>query len=237
MRSNEYSVRVKYVDANEDLSLSRQCRLLALNRSTVYYEPAGESKLNLELMLKIDKRLIDTPEYGSRSFADVFSMELGIDINRKRVQRLMRLMGVEAIYPKKTTSPGNASYIYPYLLRDLEITRPNQVWCADITYLPMRVTSEKWTERLKELDIQISMDGKGRWVDNVMIERFWHTLKHNDIYLKLYDSIPELGKGIYNFIERYNRFRPHTALGRKTTPDMVYSGKKVVAVKQKKKAG
>ena len=283
MRSNEYSTRLKYVDSNETLSLSRQCQLLGINRSSIYYKPVGESELNLKIMFEIDKRLIDTPAYGSRTIADVLSMEWNMDINRKRVQRLMRIMGVEAVYPKKrTTFPGNASYIYPYLLRELEINRPNQVWCTDITYLPMRggymymvavmdwysrrilsweisntldvdfcisalnkaviqtgkvpdifntdqgtqFTSEKWTTRLKELKIEISMDGKGRWVDNVLIERFWRTLKHNDIYLKLYESIPELEEGVYNFIERYNRFRPHTALGKRVTPDMVYFKKK-----------
>jgi len=292
VRSNEYSVRLKYVDHNDDLSISRQCRLLKLNRSSVYYKPAGEPELNLKIMFEIDKRLIIEPEYGSRTFADVLSNEWGIDINRKRVQRLMRIMGVEAVYPKKrTTFPGNASYIYPYLLRDIEINRPNQVWCTDITYLPMRggymymaaimdwysrrilaweisntldvefcltalnnavrktgkipeifntdqgtqFTSEKWITRLKKLGIQISMDGKGRWIDNVMIERFWRTLKHNDIYLKSYESVPELEQGVYNFIERYNRFRPHTSLGRRITPDMVYFGKKTIQVKQKKK--
>ena len=248
--------------------------------------------MNLKIMFEIDKKLIDTPEYGSRTIADVLSMEMDMDINRKRVQRLMRLMGVEAVYPKKrTTFPGNASYIYPYLLRDIEINCPNQVWCTDITYLPMRggymymvaimdwysrrilaweisntldvefcinalnnaviktgkvpeifntdqgsqFTSEKWIKKLKELHIKISMDGKGRWVDNVMIERFWRTLKHNDIYLKLYDSIPELEEGVYNFIERYNLFRHHTSLGRRITPDMVYFGEKTVMKKQKKK--
>jgi putative transposase len=282
------------VDSHEDLSISRQCRLLALNRSSIYYKPAEESELNLKIMFEIDKKLIDTPEYGSRTLADILSMEWEIDINRKRVQRLMRIMGVEAVYPQKqTTFPGNASYIYPYLLRDLEINRPNQVWCTDITYLPMRggymymvaimdwysrrilaweisntldvefcinalnkavnltgkvpdifntdqgsqFTSEKWITRLKESGIQISMDGKGRWVDNVLIERFWRTLKHNDVYLKLYDSIPELQQGVYTFIERYNRFRPHTALGRRVTPDMVYFGKKTVAVGKIRKAG
>ena len=285
---------MKYVDTHEDLSISRQCQLLALNRSTVYYKPAGESKLNLKIMFEIDKRLIETPEYGSRTIADVLSMEWDMSINRKRVQRLMRSMGVEAVYPKKrTTFPGNTSYIYPYLLRNLEINRPNQVWCTDITYLPMRggymymaaimdwysrrilawdisntldtefcidalnkavrltgkateifntdqgaqFTSEKWTTRLKELKIDISMDGKGRWVDNVLIERFWRTLKCNDVYLKLYESIPELEKGVSNFIERYNRFRPHTALGRQVTPDMVYFGKKTVAIEKIRKTG
>ena len=291
MRSNEYSVRLKYVDEKEQLSIVRQCQLLDINRSSVYYTPAKESELNLKIMLEIDKKMLDAPEYGSRSLADVLSMEFGININRKRIQRLMRKMGVEAIYPKKrTTFPGNTSYIFPYLLRDIEISRPNQVWCADITYLPMRgsymymfaimdwcsrrilaweisntmdvdfclsvlnktiestglvpeifntdqgsqFTSKEWTGRLTELNINISMDGKRCWVDNVLIERFWRTLKYNDVYLKMYDSVPEMNDGISIFINRYNRFRPHSSLGRKTTPDMVYFGKKTVIKKKKK---
>ncbi len=285
---------MSYVDESEKLSIARQCHLLNVNRSTVYYKPAGESELNMMLMLEIDKRMLDVPEYGSRTLADVLSMELKMDVNRKRVRRLMRKMGIEALYPKRrTTIPGNPAHIYPYLLKGLDINRPNQVWCTDITYLPMRggyvymaavmdwysrkilaweisntldvdfcldalnnavrltgttpeifntdqgsqFTSKEWTSRLKELGIKISMDGKGRWVDNVMIERFWRTLKHNDIYLKLYDSIPALRHGVRTFIERYNRFRPHSGLGRRTTPDMVYFGQKVAKVKKKAKAG
>jgi putative transposase len=289
VRSNEYSVRLSYVDRNELLSVKRQCQLLAVNRSTVYYKPVGESEFNLKIMLEIDKKLTETPEYGSRTLADILSMECGIPVNRKRIQRLMRIMGVEAVYPKKrTTFPGNTSYIYPYLLKDLKINRPNQVWCTDITYLPMRggymylvaimdwysrrilswelsntldpdfciealnkavektgnipeivnsdqgaqFTSKPWVTCLEELGIKISMDGKGRWVDNVMIERFWRTLKHNDIYLKLYDSVPDLEKGICSFIDRYNRLRPHSSLGRRITPDMAYYKQTIIYMKQ-----
>jgi putative transposase len=234
-------------------------------------------------MLEIDKKCNETLEYGSRTITDILSMEWGIAINRKRIRRLMHIMGVEAVYPRKrTTYPGETPHIYPYLLRDIEINRPNQVWCTDITYLPMcggyiylvavmnwysmrilaweisntmdvdfcinalnkavettgevpdilntdqgsQFTSSQWINRLKELKIDISMDGKGRWIDNVLIERFWRTLKYSDIYLKLYESVPELEKGVYNFIDRYNRLRPHTALGKQNTPDMVYFEKK-----------
>lgn len=279
VRSNEYPIRLKYVDSAEPLSIKRQCYLLHVNRSTFYYKPSKESDFNLNLMLKIDQTLLKYPEYGSRMLADTFSMEMGYDINRKRVQRLMRKMGISAIYPKKrTTFPGDTSYIYPYLLRDLKIDRPDQVWCTDITYLPMRggymymvavmdwysrkilswevsntmdvgfcldalnkalektgrkpeifntdqgtqFTSEKWTGRLKGLEIKISMDGKGRWADNVLIERFWRTLKYGEIYLNYHDNIPALGNGVCCFIERYNKFRPHSALGKRTTPDMIY---------------
>ena len=293
MRSNEYSIKLSYIDRSGRLSIKRQCELLNVNRSTFYYKSSKESEFNLDLMLKIDKTLIDCPEYGSRMIADTFSMEIGCDINRKRIQRLMRKMGVEALYPKKrTTLPGNVSYIYPYLLRDLDINRPDQVWCTDITYLPMRggsmymvaimdwhsrkilsweisntmdvdfcidalnkaikktgnkpdifntdqgsqFTSEKWTVRLKELDIQISMDGKRRWADNVLIERFWRTLKYGEIYLNYHDNVPALEHGVYCFIERYNKFRAHSALGKRTTPDMVYF-KKVYQKQNELKTG
>lgn len=269
---------------NDDkTSIRRQCALLDVARSTVEYKPVGESSLNLEIMVEIDKIMMISPSSGSRILTDVLSMQLDMDLNRKRIQRLMRLMGIEAIYPKKRmTIAGKSPQIFPYLLKDLEINRPNQVWCADITYLPMRggfmylfavmdwysrkilsweisntmdvsfclegfenairstgcvpeifntdqgsqFTSKPWISQLKSLKIKPSMDGKGRWVDNVMIERFWRSLKHEDVYLKLYDSIPELESGVAAYVERYNHWRPHSAHGRKTTPAMVYDGKK-----------
>jgi len=278
------------VDNNNRTSIRRQCALLDISRSTVGYKPVGESQLNLKLMLEIDKIVMVSPSSGSRMLAEVLSMELNVDLNRKRIRRLMRLMGIEAIYPKKrTTFPGKSPQIFPYLLKDLEINRPNQVWCADITYLPMRggfmylvavmdwysrkilsweisntmdvsfclevfdkavrstgcvpeifntdqgsqFTSEAWISRMKENSVRISMDGKGRWVDNVMIERFWRSLKHEDVYLKLYDGISELISGVGAYIERYNDWRPHSAHGRKTTPAMVYDGRKLSVHKKK----
>ena len=204
----------------------------------------------------------------------------GKPIGRKRVRRLMRQMGVEAIYPRKrTTIPGGPSGIFPYRLRGLEINRPNQVWCADITYIPMRrgfmylfaimdwhsrkilswelsntldtafclkamrkatqtsgrpeimntdqgcqFTSEEWIYCLQEAGITISMDGRGRWIDNVMIERFWRSIKYEDIYLKSYENAVELEKGISLYIDRYNMLRPHASLG-DATPEEVYSQK------------
>ena len=200
-----------------------------------------------------------------------------IRIGRKRVRRLMRLMGIEAIYPRKrTTLPGNAKHIYPYLLRKLAIDRPNQVWAADITYIPMRkgfvylfaiidwysrkildwelsttldtefclrclkravikhgppeifntdqgcqFTSEKWILQLKEYGIAVSIDGKGRWIGNVVIERFWRTIKYEDIYLKSYDNPRMLTKGVTEYISRYNSRRPHESLS-DATPDEKY---------------
>jgi putative transposase len=127
------------VSGNEMTSVRRQCALLDVSRSTVAYKPLGESPLNLKLMLEIDKIMTISPSSGSRMLADILSMELNMDLNRKRIQRLMRMMGIEAIYPKKrTTLAGKSPQIFPYLLKDLAINRPNQVWCTDITYLPMR---------------------------------------------------------------------------------------------------
>jgi len=121
------------------LSIKRQCELLEINRSSFYSSSGRESAMNIKIMHRIDQILTEKPTYGSRMLADVLSMEMNIDLNRKRIQRLMKKMGVEALYPKRKTSlPGIASYIYPYLLRDIEVTRPDQVWCADITYIPMR---------------------------------------------------------------------------------------------------
>lgn len=203
--------------------------------------------------------------------------QAGQKISRKRIQRLMKLMGIEAIYPRKrTTIPGGPSGIFPYRLKGLDINRPNQVWCADITYIPMQrgfmylfaimdwysrkiiawelsntldtdfcikalkralltsgkpeimntdqgcqFTSDEWINALKDADVTISMDGKGRWIDNVMIERFWRTIKYEDIYLKSYDNGIELKKGITSFILRYNTFRPHDSLG-ESTPEEIY---------------
>lgn len=208
----------------------------------------------------------------------------GEPISRKRVQRLQRLMGIEVIYPRKrTTLPGGPSGIFPYRLKGLDICRANQVWCADISYIPMKrgfmylfaimdwhsrkilswelsnslettfclnalqraicrygkpeilntdqgcqFTSEEWINSLQTHQICISMDGKGRWLDNVMIERFWRTIKYEDIYLKSYENGAELEKGVSAFIERYNMLRPHASLGG-ATPDEVYSEKIAMA--------
>ena len=243
----------------------------------MYYQLAGESSENLRLMKQIDVLHLEDPAAGSRRLSRYLTRQIGREVSRKRVRRLMRLMGIEAIYPRKrTTIPGGPSGIHPYLLRDLDICRPNQVWAADITYIPMQkgfmylfaiidwysrkiiawelsntldaafcrrclkraillngspeimntdqgchFTASKWQEQLVEAGVKISMDGRGRWIDNVMIERFWRTIKYEDIYLQSYCSPNELEKGITRFILRYNSVRPHDSLNGQT-PDEVY---------------
>lgn len=231
------------------LSISRQCELLGLPGSTYYYEPATESAENLALMRRIDEQFLETPFFGSRKMALELSTRRQ-PLNRKRVQRLMRIMGISAISPGKKTSLPNVNHrVYPYLLRNLTIDRANQVWCSDITYIPLRggflylvavmdwysrlvlswrlsntldtdfcvsalddalttygrpdifntdqgaqFTSAAFTSLLLEQQIAISMDGRGRALDNVFIERLWRTVKYEDIYLKDYET----GAGLRN---------------------------------------
>jgi putative transposase len=253
------------------ISIRRQCDLIGLNRSTLYYHPAGESALNLELMRLIDEQYTKTPFYGwPRMTAQL--QRLGYEVNHKRVQRLMQLMGLQAVYPKpRTTVPGKEHKIYPYLLRDLEISRPNHVWAADITYIRMhqgfmylvaimdwatrkvlswrlsntldadfcvealrealsrfptpkifntdqgsQFTSEDFTGVLRDRGIRISMDGKGRFLDNIFVERLWRSLKYEEVYLKAYDSLTEARAGIGAYFEFFNHDRPHSALGHQT---------------------
>lgn len=257
--------------------MRRQCELLGLARSTAYYEPACESEENLFLMRRIDEQYLRTPFYGSRRMAVWLESE-GYRVNRKRVQRLMRTMGIAAIYPKRrTTIPGQGHKIYPYLLRNLEITRPDQVWSTDITYIPLRYgfmylvaimdwfsrfvlswrlsnsleatfclealeaaldvrqpeifnsdqgvqfTSEAFTSRLERQGVAVSMDGRGRALDNVFIERLWRSVKHEDIYLKDYETVDELYEGLTHYFSFYDHERPHQGLQYRT-PGEVYFG-------------
>ena len=263
------------------LSIRSQCRLLSISRSSYYFYPKGESSENLVFMKRIDDLYLLHPYYGSRRMTYVLRQE-GFGVSRHRVQRLMRLMGIQAIHPKPKTSLGNKEHrVYPYLLRDLTIDRSNQVWCSDITYIPMRrgfiyltaimdwhsrkvlswklsntldarfcvealeealqtygnpeifntdqgaqYTSEDFTSVLKSHEIKISMDGKGRWMDNVMIERLWRSLKQECIYLQEFDSIKELKKALQNWFIFYNHERPHVTFeGRK--PNEIYDNKKL----------
>ena len=252
------------------LSVRRQCELLELPRSTCYYEPAGETAENLALMRRIDALYVRWPFYGSRRLA------LELEVNRKRVQRLMRLMGLEAVYPKRrTTRPAAGHKIYPYLLRNVEVVRPNQVWSTDITYVPLsrgfvylvaimdwfsryvlawrlsntlegtfcqealdeslergrpeifnsdqgaQFTSRAFTSRLELCGVSISMDGRGRALDNVFVERLWRTVKYEDIYLRDYVSPWEAAQGLARYFRFYCEQRRHQSLGYRT-PASVY---------------
>jgi putative transposase len=260
---------------------------LGLARSTVYYEPARESEENLWLMRRIDEQYLRTPFYGSRRMT-VWLQSTGQRVNRKRVQRLMQVMGIEALYPKRrTTVRGEGHKIYPYLLRDLTITRPDQVWSADITYVPLRrgfmylvavldwfsryvlswrlsnslettfclealdealagrrpeifntdqgvqFTSEAFTSRLASQGVAISMDGRGRALDNVFIERLWRSVKHEDIYLKDYGGADELYEGLEGYFRFYDHERPHQALAYQT-PAAVYEARAAWSVPRPK---
>jgi putative transposase len=261
----------------QNIPLSRQCELLGLPRSTFYYTPVPESDQNLELMRRMDELHLEHPYYGvPRLRAELSTAE--VPINTKRIRRLMRLMGLEAIYPKPNLSkPCPASYKYPYLLRGLDIRRPNQVWSMDITYIPMKkgfmylcaiidwhsryllswtlsntmsvdfclealadavemhgapgiintdqgsqFTSAEFTGKVKELGTRLSMDGKGRATDNVMIERFWRSLKYEKICLHAYDTTVDLFVGITEYVSFYNDRRKHQSLG-EVTPATVYA--------------
>jgi len=267
------------IDTNHgSLSIAIQCRLLGVNRSTFYYKAKELDKDDIVIMNEIRDIWIRIPFYGYRRITKELR-HLGIIINRKRVQRLMQEMGILAIYPKPRLSLGNKQHkIYPYLLRDLIIDRPNQVWCVDITYLkvgcgfvylialidlhsryvidwellntletdgclemldralkrskPEIINSDqgsqfsdaKWIEKLVSNGIKVSMDGKGRCLDNIYIERFWRSLKYEDFYLNDYQTVSELREGIRGYIEFYNNRRWHQALGYKT-PVSIYCEK------------
>lgn len=263
---------------NQTLSIARQCELIGLSRAS-YYRPGmiNESDENLELMRLIDEEYMRRPFYGSRKLRD-YLRRLGFQVNRKRVQRLMRLMGLESIAPKPGTSIGNKAHKkYPYLLKNLDINRPNQVWCADITYIRLKggfvylvavmdwysrrvlsweisnsmddsfcvsalerairlfgkpdifntdqgsqFTSSAFTDVLIAHHIKVSMDGKGRWMDNIFIERLWRSVKYEDIYIKEYLSAEQLQLGLKQYFHFYNNDRPHQSLSGKT-PDEVYN--------------
>ena len=262
--------------AHPALSIVRQCELLSVSRSGYYYQPAGETAANLALMRLIDEQFLETPWYGTRQMARHFRRQ-GHVVGRERVRRLMRLMGLAAIYQHpRTTVPHPEHRVHPYLLRGLPIDRPNQVWCADITYIPMRrgflylvavmdwatrkvlawrvsntmdvtfcvaaveealarfgvpeifntdqgsqFTSPQFTAVLTDAAVRISMDGRGRWMDNVFIERLWRSLKYECIYLHAFETGSELQIGLGRWIGYYNDRRPHSSLkGR--TPNEAY---------------
>ena len=263
--------RVAMVDLGRaDLSVRRQCVLLGLARSGVYRQAAAPDPEELALMRWIDEQYLATPFYGSRRITAALRLA-GRRLNRKRVQRLMRLMGLQALGPKpKTSGPSAQHRVYPYLLRGRRIDRPNQVWAADITYIPMtrgflylvavmdwcsryvlawrlsntmdtsfclealedalrrgrpeifntdqgaQFTSAAFSGKLEAAGVRISMDGRGRWLDNVFVERLWRSLKYEEVHLKVYANGLEARIGIDRWFRFYNDSRPHQALGYKT---------------------
>jgi len=256
------------VSRDQDLSVRRQCKLLSLVRSGFYYSPKGESAANLRFMEIIDKQFLETPWYGSRQMARHMQRQ-GHKCGRHRVRRLMRLMRLVPIYQTPNTSEKHPHHkIYPYLLRGMVIDRPNQVWCTDITYIPMRrgflylvavmdwatrkvlawrisntldadfcikalkealakygapgifntdqgsqFTSYEFTQVLKDADVKISMDGRGRWIDNRMIERLWRSLKYECVYLRAFETGSEAKAEIGKWLAYYNTERPHSTHG------------------------
>ena len=265
------------IDRNHaELSIRRQCELLGLNRATFYYQPASETPENLRLMGLIDKQYTQSPFYGWPRMT-AFLRRAGYAVNHKRVQRLMGLMGLQAIYPKPRTSiPARDHKVYPYLLRGLVITRPDQVWSSDITYIPLpggfmylvaimdwysryvlawrlsntldslfciatlqealqsrqpeifntdqgsQFTSLAFTSILEAAGIRISMDGRGRALDNIFVERLWRTVKYEDIYLKNYATVLALIDGLTRYFAFYNDERLHSRLDYRTPAEVYY---------------
>lgn len=264
------------IDKESELSIRRQCDILNVSRSSLYYKPLGESADNLRLMRMLDEYFIDHPTYGVLQMQD-FLRGKGYNVNEKRVRRLLRKMGIMAIFPKRNLSKMyQREYVHPYLLRNLKITHSNQVWQIDITYIPMRkgfmyltaiidvfsrfvvgwtlsntldaevqqgllktaikqhgkpeivnsdqgsqFTCHDWINLLKNNEIKISMDGKGRALDNIFIERLWRTVKQDYVYLNPADDGIELYKGLQNFFEMYNFKKAHQGIGRQI-PVKVY---------------
>jgi putative transposase len=256
------------------LSQRTQCKLLGVTRSTLSYKPVPESAEALRITRIMDEIYLDDPCVGTRRLVTLFERDHSLIVNRKRLQRLRHEMGLETIWCRPRTSiPDKGHRKFPYLLRNLEVSRPNQVWCADITYVPMprghaylcavmdwysrkvlgwavsntmdnelcqraldaavaqsggclpeifntdqgsQFTSPEWTGKITALGIAVSMDGKGRWMDNVFIERLWRSVKHEEIYLRAHATVLELEAGMEAWFERYNTWRPHAALGNRT---------------------
>jgi putative transposase len=264
------------IDPGDKLSVQKQSRLLKISRSSVYYKPQPFSEDELKLMRAIDELHLEHPFAGSRMLRDLLLRD-GVRVGRRHMRTAMRRMGIEALYRKPNTSRATPEHkIYPYLLRDVAVTRANQVWATDISYIPMKrgfvyliavidwfsrrvlswklsitmdvsfclealdeairmygrpeifntdqgsqFTSEAFTGRLKKEGIKISMDGKGRWCDNVFVERFWRSIKYEEIYLHAYDTVSEARSGIGRYIQFFNNRRPHSSL-QSQTPDQVY---------------
>ena len=270
------------------LSIVRQCRLLGVSRSSFCYRANGTSPQDLTLMRETDRQYLETPFYGSRRMKACLERQ-GKPVSRKRVQRLMRLMGLRAIYRRPRTSrPAPEQRVYPYLLREASITRPNQVWAADITCLPMargflylvavmdwhsryvlawrlsntletgfcaealtealgcgrpevfntdqgsQFTSREFTQILQDHSVKISMDGRGRYQDNIFVERLWRTVKYEEVYLKAYANATEARRELGEYFRFYNNRRPHQALGYRTPAEVFYGKPAVGELKERR---
>lgn len=260
-----------------EISVRQQCELIGLNRSSLYYEPVPESAYNLRLMRLIDEQYTRTPFYGWPRMTAYLRRQDHL-VNHKRVRRLMRLMGIQALYPKPNTSkPAKGHKVFPYLLRGLKITRPNQVWSTDITYVPLQggfvylvaiidwysryvlawqlsntldgyfcrvalcqallqgrpeifntdqgaqFTAQAFTDTVQAAGAQVSMDGRGRALDNIFIERLWRTVKYENIYLMDYATVPELQTGLADYFRFYDDERLHQSLGYRTPAEVHFA--------------
>jgi len=266
------------IDRTHELPLTRQCKILELARSSAYYQPAPIPPEDLALMRRIDELHMEMPYAGARMLSRLLKRE-GKPVGRKHVSTLIQRMDIHALYRKPNTSKRHAAHkVYPYLLRHLEIARPNHVWAADITYIPMKrgfvylfavmdwasrrvlawrlsntlttdfcidavqeavnrygrpeifntdqgcqFTSLDFTELLKDNGIQISMDGKGCWRDNVFVERLWKSVKYEEVYLHAYDCVNDAKRGLEKYFRLYNQNRPHSSLDDKTPDEFYYN--------------
>lgn len=272
------TARRELVAPCQELSLRRQCELVGIARSGLYYQPCPETEENLALMRRLDELHLERPVYGSRRLVVMLERE-GWEVNRKRIVRLLQLMGIHALYPRRSLSqPGEGHRIFPYLLKGLEISGPDQVWCSDITYVPMadgflylvatmdwwsryvvgwqlsnsrdsefcvraweqglatgrrplisntdqgsEFTSEAYLDAVESAGVDVSMDGRGRWLDNRFIERLWRSAKQEDIYLQDYGDGLSAQRGLSRWFEDYNNVRPHQALGYATPAELYHS--------------
>ena len=272
------------IDRGHALPVTRQAQVLQISRGTVYYQPRPVSAADLAIMRQIDALHLDYPFAGSRMLRDLLG-RTGVSVGRRHVATLMKRMGIEAIYRRpRTSKPGPGHKIYPYLLRGVVVDQPDQVWCTDITYIPMargfvylvaivdwfsrrvlahrlsitlttdfciealeealakhgrptifntdqgsQFTSEAFTDILLKNKIEISMDGKGSWRDNVFIERLWRSVKYEEVYLRAYDSVTDARASLGRYLMFYNRERPHSSLDRRT-PDEAYFNRSPTAM-------